>query len=72
MSNPHIKKIKVWVPNEEKGHIFPGEKYNIDPEKIEFTEDELEASSEWTFAETVELFANLRSLNYNFIILADR
>ncbi|KAM3128207.1 hypothetical protein pb186bvf_019690 [Paramecium bursaria] len=71
MKNPHIKGIKVWVPADEQGQIFGGEKFNIDPEQIDFEEADLE-QSDWTFDETKYLFDQLRFFNYNFIILQDR
>ena len=60
------------MPDTERDKIFPGEKFNIDPELIEFTEADITLEEGWTFEETKYLFNELRHFNYNFIVLNDR
>ncbi|CAD8127764.1 unnamed protein product [Paramecium sonneborni] len=72
LNNLLIKRINAWVPEQEKGKLFPGEKFNIEPEIIEFTENDIMVDENWDYEETKYLFQELRHFNYNFIILHDR
>ncbi|CAD8114404.1 unnamed protein product [Paramecium primaurelia] len=72
LNNTLIKRINAWVPEQEKGKLFPGEKFNIEPEIVEFTENDIVVDENWDYEETKYLFQELRHFNYNFIILYDR
>ncbi|CAD8161432.1 unnamed protein product [Paramecium octaurelia] len=72
LNNSLIKRINAWVPEQEKGKLFPGEKFNIEPEVVEFTENEITVDENWDYEETKYLFQELRHFNYNFVILYDR
>ncbi|CAK68484.1 unnamed protein product (macronuclear) [Paramecium tetraurelia] len=62
----------AWVPEQERGKVFTGEKVNQDPEYLEFKEGEVSVDDDWSFEETQYLFNQLRNYNYNFIVLSDR
>ncbi|CAD8212336.1 unnamed protein product [Paramecium pentaurelia] len=72
LNNSLIKRINAWVPEQERGKLFPGEKFNIEPEIVEFTENDIVVDENWDYEETKYLFQELRHFNYNFIILYDR
>ncbi|CAD8211207.1 unnamed protein product [Paramecium octaurelia] len=72
LSNQQIEKVKAWVPEQERGKMFTGEKVNYDPEYLEFKEGEVSVDDDWSFEETQYLFNQLRNYNYNFIVLSDR
>ncbi|CAK78307.1 unnamed protein product (macronuclear) [Paramecium tetraurelia] len=72
LNNSLVKRINAWVPEQERGKLFPGEKFNIEPEVVEFTENEITVDENWDYEETKYLFQELRHFNYNFIILYDR
>ncbi|CAD8126165.1 unnamed protein product [Paramecium sonneborni] len=72
LSNQKISKVKAWVPEQERGSLYNGEKVNFDPEYLEFKEGEISIDNDWSFEETQYLFNELRNYNYNFIVLQDR
>ncbi|CAD8211716.1 unnamed protein product [Paramecium octaurelia] len=72
LTNENIQKVKAWVPEQERGQMFKGEKVNQDPEYLEFKEEEISIDNDWSFEETQYLFNQLRNYNYNFIVLSDR
>ncbi|CAK64561.1 unnamed protein product (macronuclear) [Paramecium tetraurelia] len=72
LTNENIQKVKAWVPEQERGLMFKGEKVNQDPEYLEFKEEEISIDNDWSFEETQYLFNQLRNYNYNFIVLSDR
>ena len=71
-----IGPIYHWVKESEEEKLYHGEKFNIDPEVIEFTEEEYNKievdHSEWPYTDVVDIFENMKRYNFNFIIVHDR
>ncbi|CAD8119824.1 unnamed protein product [Paramecium primaurelia] len=72
VTNQNIEKVNVQVPEQKKGLMFRGEKFNYDSEYFEFKEEEISIDNDWSFEETEYLFNQLNKYSYNFIVLSYR
>ena len=73
--NSKIGPIYHWVKESEAKKIYHGDKFNVEPDVINFSEEEYKKAlpnSKWKYNDVKELFEMLRNYNLNFIVVHDR